>query len=165
MPPSKKPSIFEKKLRELEEQASLVESDIRSMQRVLKKPGSAELPSLRSNQPEPRRVEPPAPVEPLPPPPAPKMVEPPAPGKKPAPEGELFGADEVAAARAGKPAVLDTRSRKAPPGSERFASYLSSGSFGRSRPLTQEKRIQRNKAVFMLIFVALIAFLLIQAFR
>lgn len=39
---------------------------------------------------------------------------------------------------------------------ERLASYLASGSFGKAGSLSRERRIQRNKAIFMAI-VALIA--------
>ncbi len=42
---------------------------------------------------------------------------------------------------------------------ERFANYFASGSFGRARPMGREKRLMRNKAIFMLVVVALVAFL------
>jgi hypothetical protein len=46
---------------------------------------------------------------------------------------------------------------------ERFASYLASGSFGKARPLSKERKLQRNKAIFMLIVVLLLAFVLYKA--
>lgn len=48
------------------------------------------------------------------------------------------------------------------PGSERLASYLASGSFGKSRVLSHERRIQRNKAVFMLVFAVIALYSLIS---
>jgi hypothetical protein len=39
---------------------------------------------------------------------------------------------------------------------EKLANYLSTGSFGKGRPLSRERRIQRNKAIFTLL-VALLA--------
>ena len=46
--------------------------------------------------------------------------------------------------------------------SGRFANYFASGSFGRNRPMAQEKKVQRNKAVFMLIFVLLFGSILVK---
>jgi hypothetical protein len=47
---------------------------------------------------------------------------------------------------------------------ERFASYLASGSFGKTKPLGKTRRVQRNKALFMLAVVLLLAFVLYKAF-
>lgn len=38
---------------------------------------------------------------------------------------------------------------------EQFASYLASGSFGKPRSLSRERRLQRNKAIMMLVFALL----------
>ena len=43
---------------------------------------------------------------------------------------------------------------------QRFANYFASGSFGKARPLGRERRVMRNKAIFMLLLVALFAFVL-----
>lgn len=45
---------------------------------------------------------------------------------------------------------------------EKLASYLASGSFGKSGSLSRERRIQRNKAIFMLIVAILAIFSLIS---
>lgn len=59
------------------------------------------------------------------------------------------------------PAPVGPASRRPPAvPDQRFASYLASGSFGRTRPLGHEKRLQRNKAIFMVIFVILVGFVL-----
>jgi len=42
---------------------------------------------------------------------------------------------------------------------QRFATYFGSGSLHSVRPLRQERRVQRNKAVFMLILAAAILYL------
>ena len=43
---------------------------------------------------------------------------------------------------------------------ERFANYFANGSFGKARPLGRERRVMRNKAIFMLVLVLLASFLL-----
>lgn len=48
---------------------------------------------------------------------------------------------------------------------QKFASYFTSGTFIRSRPLRQERRLQRNKAIFMLFVVVLVAFVVISLLR
>lgn len=42
---------------------------------------------------------------------------------------------------------------------ERFANYFASGSFVKTRPLGRERRVQRNKAIFMVLFVLLMGYL------
>jgi cell division protein FtsB len=47
---------------------------------------------------------------------------------------------------------------------QNIAHFLSSGSFGSSEvPLSHERRVQRNKAIFMLILASLAVFILVQA--
>jgi cobalamin biosynthesis Mg chelatase CobN len=47
---------------------------------------------------------------------------------------------------------------------ERLANYLASGSFGKAGSLSRERKIQRNKAIFMLIVALLAIFSLISWF-
>ncbi len=59
------------------------------------------------------------------------------------------------------PTVPPPGGRRAPArGSERFANYYA-GHFhrGEIRPLHRERKVQRNKAIFMLVFVALVGYL------
>lgn len=56
------------------------------------------------------------------------------------------------------PGIHDIPVPKAVPDS-RFATYFGSGSLHSVRPLRQERRVQRNKAVFMLILAAAILYL------
>lgn len=75
-------------------------------------------------------------------------------------------AADVAAGDAGAPPAPAPGGRGAaaqrPPakGDERFASYFASGSFGRTRPLGHERRVQRNKAIFMVVFVVIVAYVM-----
>lgn len=52
------------------------------------------------------------------------------------------------------------------PGKERFASYFMAGHFSEMRPLRQERRVMRNKAIFMavLAILALIWFIYMKVF-
>lgn len=50
----------------------------------------------------------------------------------------------------------------APRKADQFASYLASGSFGKAQPLGRERRVMRNKAIFMLIVVAVVAFVVFR---
>lgn len=54
--------------------------------------------------------------------------------------------------------------RRAAPEDGRFTKYFASGSFGKSRPLGHEKRLQRNKAIFMVIFVILVGSVVYRLF-
>lgn len=80
------------------------------------------------------------------------------------------GAPEtLAAAEAGVDPAPAPRAAPAPgmaprnPGpreTERFANYFANGSFGKARPMGRERQVMRNKAIFMVVVVALVAFLL-----
>jgi hypothetical protein len=72
----------------------------------------------------------------------------------PAPaDGELFPGFKSAAPESKKKPISNT---------QKFASYFASGSFGKARPMASEKKVQRNKAIFMLIFALLAAFVLFR---
>ena len=49
-------------------------------------------------------------------------------------------------------------------GDQRFSRYFSSGSFSRSTPLSHEKRIQRNKAIFAVLCLIVFGYVLSRAF-
>lgn len=63
------------------------------------------------------------------------------------------------------PAYGPTRLRQMEAKPEKLANYLASGSFGKRGSLTRERRLQRNKAIFMLIFALLAVFSLISWFK
>jgi hypothetical protein len=86
----------------------------------------------------------------------------PRPGAAPQPTPDDDAEEAVpTAAPASRPSAIPGMAPRNPNANpERFANYLASGSFGNSRPLGRERRVMRNKAIFMLILVALVAFLL-----
>lgn len=163
-----KPSLFDRKLQDLEQQRDLIQNDIRSLSKSLRKiEEGGELPPLRSRQPEPRTParapQPAAPIATAPPAePLPAAREPSAPKTSERTFARLAPLEtepEAAASSPGSdrsldPLVVDTR-RLTPLKTPKFANYLASGSFGNSRPLAQERRIQRNKAVFMVVVLVL----------
>jgi hypothetical protein len=170
-------SLFERKLQDLERQRELIEGDIRTLSKSMRKldEGGA-LPPLRSRSAEAA----PAP-RPAAPTPNPAPAEPP-PWRRDAAAartldrafGTLAGdegatpADDLEAEPDERPVpppaphlVVDTR-RRASPAPPRFANYFASGSFGTNRPLAEERRIQRHKAIFMVIVVATLLYIAIR---
>jgi hypothetical protein len=157
-------SALERRLKDLQKEADLVRSDIKALNRVVKNPdGGGRLPKLRSERAR-EPVAPPVREDPVsrartqgrePAPPAgshddlfdvPPRVEPVRGWGRPAPAATL---EEPASGARSKPVAKD----------ERFANYFSSGGFlGGSRPLKQEKNVQRNKAVFMIGVVIVVFF-------
>ena len=139
-------SPYERRLRELEKERELLQRNIKSVAKNLSKAGvdPIEAAERMARLPPPREYQkPPEPslssihLQSLPTArevPAPPVVQP---------------HREVAAAPAVKVASKD----------ERFASYFSSGSFGKAGPLSHERKVQRNRAIFMILVVALVAFL------
>ncbi len=147
-----RPSLFERKLQELERQQDVIQNDIRSLSKSMRKiEEGGELPPLRSRALDirPARTAPPpaaeaaAPARSLPPSDPVELIEEEAPEVEPAP------------AAPPPPLVVDAR-RRASTKNPRFANYFASGSFGSSRPLAEERRIQRNKAVFMIIVLVVV---------
>jgi len=160
----KKSSALDKRIQKIQEQMENVNHDLRLLSKFVEKPSRPmDLSKLKAVAPE--QVVTPLPVAPtrrgsLPPgrqttSPIPRtMAAQPPLGGGPAP---------AAATAAMQDAKLDVRAagyRGATNAyDERFADYLAS-SFQAARPLRQERRIQRNKAIVMIVVVA---FLLIWA--
>lgn len=80
----------------------------------------------------------------------------------PPPRGqeELFAPSAPTADSDGAPTLFDRMDQVAQSGREKFANYFMAGHFHNLRPLRQESRIIRNKAIVMLM-VALLALLLL----
>lgn len=139
-------SPLERRLRELEEEERSLQQHLkevsrkaRRMENLTSEPGFSKTePRVASTVPRPGT---------LPPEPEPVPLEEPAPEPPPARTASAPG--------------MAPRN-PAPRGPEQFANYFSSGSFGSTRPLGHERRVMRNKAIFMLILVALAAFLVYQ---
>jgi len=164
-PLTKKKSALERRLKDLERESGLVKGDIKALSKVLRNPADVEeVPRLRSakpgNVPPPSRRDPvfhsrqPAPVEP------PKLES-----------TDLFEAaadqrDEAPRRPsrffAQPPQEQSVPKNKAVTKDDRFANYFSSGNFLGARPLKQEKNVQRNRAIVMIVTVAILAFIVIQ---
>jgi hypothetical protein len=162
-------SPLDQRLKDLQKEADAIRDDMKVLSRALKKPDTLEnLPKLKSN----RR---PAPVRPairrdpveisrekseLPPP---ENVE---------EAGELFawsprrsmvtkpGAGQEHAYLGDSGAATDRRPKVV--NDERFRNYFGNGSFMATRPLKQEKQIQRNKAIFMICVVLVFGFIVLK---
>jgi hypothetical protein len=141
----KRESVYDRRIRELEEEADRVR---KSMQQLMK---NAPVEAVSGRSARPTQTDKPSPGLP---PRTPRIRSSVDFRKKQLeadaePVAESDTMNEVASQTV-KPAP----SRKAPD-PEQFASYLASGSFGKPRSLTRERRLQRNKAIMMLIFALL----------
>lgn len=143
---------YERRIRELEKERELLQKSIKSVAKNLSKTGvdPVEAAERMARLPPPREYQkPPEPslssiqLQSLP-----TAREVPAHPHVPAPHAPVLQR-EVAVAPPAKVVSKD----------ERFASYFSSGSFGKAGPLSHERKVQRNRAIFMVFVVALVAFL------
>ena len=160
-------SSLERRLKELKKESELVRDDIKALSKAVKNPDEGSLPRLKSLRHEDRRVPPPTRKDPVLTP-----REPPKPEPKPTGAGgELFDwaprAEQLDRQAAGMPPKVIGQSLPGPAGGpknkavmkdQRFANYFSSGNFLGGRPMKQEKSVQRNKAVFMIVVVIVVAF-------
>ncbi len=171
-----KKSTLERRLKELKKESELVRDDIKALSKAVKNPEDVSLPRLKSLKYEDRRVPPPTRKDPVLSSREQAVPEPkPEPKPEPRPagiKGELFEwaprAEQMEREAAGSPpkvfgqALPDSSAvprNKAVMKDQRFANYFSSGNFlGGQRPMKQEKSVQRNKAVFMLVVVIIVAF-------
>ncbi len=168
----KTPSIFERKLAALSDESERLEGSIRDLSKTIKKiETTGESAYLQPPKPGPRlqrttfssldqRGQPPMPAA------EPEVAS-------PAPERSALlsdAPDEVENPAAdpepqsgylpGFAGAKDLR-KPTPPKNEKFASYLASGSFGKAgKPLAHEKKLQRNKAIFMLVVAGLVIYIL-----
>jgi hypothetical protein len=157
---SSKKTALERRLKELQKESELVRSDIKVLNKVVKNPdGFAQIPKLRSERQAPP-IAPPLREDPVAKARAAAQELPPA-----GPHDDLFGLPpKVEPVRGwGRPPVSPEPNvgakGKAAPKDERFANYFSSGGFlGGPRPMKQERNVQRNKAVFMVIVVIVVFF-------
>ena len=155
-------SSLERRLKDLEKEARLVQGDIKSLSRALRKPEEiSAIPRLKSIHPE--YVKPPSRRDPI-------LAEPPRETSEPEEEeaGEPQGGEDLfswAPRNTGRPEVPDPgqqidiqgpRPRQAVSGDKRFANYFTSGTFITPRPLRTEKNVQRNRAIGMIILLVLV---------
>lgn len=156
----KKQSAIDRRLQELQREMSQVGSEIKNLSHSAKpRSGSAGVEAA------PRRFSGFEPEE---------TVFVPAPDKtapEPVGEGQALPAGEVsppgkafpdAAASGGLP-LFEQRAPLSTTGREKFANYFMAGHFSNLRPMRQEKRIVRNKAIVMIV-LAVLALILVLYF-
>ena len=163
---------FERRMKELERESRRVRADIKTLTRALEKPDRlAAVPRPRTLVEREAPVSPPRREDPVTPP---EDAAPPSgeTGTDAPPPGELFAwrgspptrpagprAREPAPARPGR-LVEPTRKAGHLLKDDRFANYFASGSFVGAPPAKGEGRVQRNKAVFMIVIVVVVGFVL-----
>jgi hypothetical protein len=160
-----KSSLFDRKLSELQQEAERLDDHIRSLSKNIRKiessgdfPASTPMksgPRLKStalSTASARGNEPVEKVFALSEPPIQETDEESAELPELAPSEPVLPGFTTAGAERRKPAADNLR----------FASYLASGSFGKARPLSQEKKVLRNKAIFMVLFAVIAAIMLFR---
>ena len=157
-------SRLEHRLRELRKESELVREDIRTLGRVVRNREELDrLPKLKSGKYTERPIPPPTRRDPV------RGADEPAPAMPP----RIIDQPRVpvmppAQAPAGIPARGATPSGGAaprprvPPSDERFASLFSSSGFLGSVNARQERNVQKNKAIFMLLVVIVVFFVVFQ---
>lgn len=137
----KRESPYERRIRELEDEAERVRKNMQQLMKAVPREAVTSAPALGSRPAGPRlRSSYQRPVES-------------APVAAPEPVAPVETDEEVDSLPV-EPSP-PSASRAAPGHPEKFASYLASGSFGAPRSLSRERRIQRNKAIMMLVFALL----------
>jgi hypothetical protein len=162
-----KKGALERRLKELRKESDLIRSDIRTLSRAVKRPEDMEsLPKLKSTDLDSRPVPPPSRRDPVQ---KPVRAAEPAPPPAEGGRSELFGwAPPAGRASNGAPAPSASAQGAAPKvrgatKDERLANYLSSGGFiGGHAPMKNERNVQRNRGIAMLIVVGILAFIVFQ---
>jgi hypothetical protein len=157
-PSPKKNSALSRRLKQIEKELSLVSHDVKVMSKAVKRPGAGLPPAaqLRSQRRSDALVSPPTAA---PGPATPKA----GPG---AASGELFHRIPTPSAGNSLPPVAATapireeqvfeKERAKFERDHRFASYFVSGSVDGIQPLRQERRVQRIKAIFMVVVLLIV---------
>ncbi|MFH0908593.1 MAG: hypothetical protein V1929_07515 [bacterium] len=138
---------YERRIRELQKERELLQRNIKSVARTLSKTGVDPVGAAErmARLPPPREYQ-----------------KPPGPPLSSVQLQALQSAREIPSqpSAATEREVAPVPTRKPASKDERFANYFSSGSFGKAGPLSRERKLQRNRAIFMILVVALAAFLL-----
>ncbi|OQA24212.1 MAG: hypothetical protein BWY59_02299 [Verrucomicrobia bacterium ADurb.Bin345] len=157
-------SRLEHRLRELRKESELVREDIRTLGRVVRNREELDrLPKLKSGKYTERPIPPPTRRDPVrggeetAPAMPPRIIDqPPAPFVPPA---QPSGSGPPKAAPASGSATARPRASST---DERFANLFSSGGFLGSVNARQERNVQKNKAIFMLLVVIVVFFVVFQ---
>jgi len=152
----KKESAFDRKLKDIEREKRRLQNEIKSLSRAMKK-GDVPPPGTTDSRMPPRRI------------PAPDKKE--SPSNAQEPPGELFAwnKDKAAPREAESPAKPLTSplvaEKKMPVhGDERFSNYFSAGGLKTPYPARQERSIQKNKAIFMVVLVIVLGYIIFTVF-
>lgn len=158
----KKESAIDRRLQELQKEMSKVGTDIKSLSRYAKTKinGSAHAPApgnARAAAPEAESARAaPSPVN------SNKGVQPPSSvsddllsQEQNSEKESPFFPDDAARGGSGDMPLFEPRSPLSTTGREKFANYFMAGHFTNLRPLRQEKRIVRNKAIVMSVMVVI----------
>lgn len=152
---SRKESALDRRLRDLERESEELRRNMKAVSRALKK--GEDVPSARPvppSKPEERR------------PAVHKTAEP---EEKPSGDGDLF--EWKKQRRKVEPPAPAPKSppqrapKKAPPIDQKFASYLTTGSFTPVAQAREDRSVQRNKAIFMILVVLLVGFIIFKVVR
>ncbi len=152
---AKKESAFERKLKEIEREKRRVQQEIKSLSRALKK-GDLPPPASATRVPMREKL-----LADAPPEGASRTQE--------AEAGELFAwskdndpaKSEEAEEKPALGSPLMAEKKKPVYGDERFGNYFSAGGFKSPMPGRQERSIQRNKAIFMVVLVIVVGYIIV----
>lgn len=157
----RKETAFERKLKDIEREKRRVQNEIKSLSRALKK---GELPPPASSAPRVPLRQRPAPVQ--------ERKPTASSSEKQAPQeasGELFAwskdkePEQPRKEEQGKKPLaspLVAEKKKPIHGDERFSNYFSAGGFHSPMPAPQNRSIQRNKAIFMIVLVIVVGYII-----
>jgi len=150
----KQETAFERKLKEIEQEKRRVQNEIKSLSKAMKRGEVPPSPSVARTPP--RQI------------PASGKPEEASPAKESA--GELFAWRKDKDAAQPQKAEAPRKSVGSPwgaekkrpiSGDERFSNYFSAGGFQSPLPARQERSVQRNKAIFMIVLVIVVGYIIV----
>lgn len=152
---TRKESALDRRLRDLERESEELRKNMKVVSRALKK--GEDVPLVDPASPPEREHKRPA---------VHKVAEP---EQKPSGDGDLFDWKKQrrkVQPPAPTPKPPETRTpKKSAPIDQRFASYLTTGSFTPVAQAREDRSVQRNKAIFMILVVLLVGFVIFKVVR
>jgi hypothetical protein len=148
----KKESAIDRRLQELQKEMSKVGADVKSLSRYAKAKaeGSAHAPAPGNVRAAPSPVSSDPGVQARPSVPDDLLSQ-----EQSGEKESSFFPDDAAKGGSGDMPLFEQRGPLSTTGREKFANYFMAGHFSNLRPLRQEKRIVRNKAIVMSVLVVL----------
>ncbi len=148
----KKKTIVDRKLEALQKESEKIRNTIKVLDKAIQRSDESvlsEWPSSHAERPSFREVARPS--------------EPSSPEKESIQTSHRYVPPEAAPPAISRPTPL--KGRRPEPMDHKFASYLTSGSFVPASPLREDRSVQRNKAIFMVVFVGVFAFIIYSLVR